>query len=101
MAIMQNIISHVPPHLSKVLYISKHDNTSTHFAVYAMSEACVNTLARHKMGSEDYKVELTAMHKPNGERPEDDARFLVDVRDDGSLCVRERTLGNDPVEAEV
>ena len=98
---MQNIISHVPSHLSKVLYIPKHDNTSTHFAVYAMSETCVNTLAKHKMGSEDYKVELTAMHKPNGERPEDDARFLVDVKDDGSMYIRERTLENDPVEAEV
>ncbi|RBR27019.1 uncharacterized protein FIESC28_00287 [Fusarium coffeatum] len=98
---MQNIISRVPSHLSKVLYITKHDNTSSHFAVYAMSEACVNTLAKHPMGSENYKVELTAMHKPNGERPEDDARFLVDVADDGSMCIRERTLGSDPVEAEV
>lgn len=101
MAIMQNFVSHVPSHLSKVLYISKHDNTSLHFAVYAMSQACVSTLAKYQMGSEDYKVELTAMHKPNGQRPEDNARFLVDVMDDGSMSIRERTLGSDPVEAEV
>ena len=46
------------------------------------------------MGSEDYKVELAAMHKPNGERPEDNARFLVDVGDDGAARARDALDGN-------
>ncbi|RGP67646.1 hypothetical protein FSPOR_5834 [Fusarium sporotrichioides] len=70
--------------------------------LYDVSEQYFDKIGKLPMGSEDYKVELCILRKPNGERVGDDARFLVNIGENGtSLSVRERTLSQDPVEAEV
>ncbi|WZH49622.1 uncharacterized protein QYS62_010825 [Fusarium acuminatum] len=74
---MKNIISHVPAHLSKVLYIPKHTAETTHFAVYDITQQYADRLGRLPMGSEGYKVELFLLRKPDGSHVGDDARFLV------------------------
>ncbi|KAH6993154.1 hypothetical protein EDB82DRAFT_574760 [Fusarium venenatum] len=99
---MQNIISQVPSHFTKVFYIPKHNENVSNFAVYDISEQYSDKIGKLPMGSEDYKVELCILPKPNGEHVGDNARFLVDVGSDNtSMSVRERTLGQDPVEAQV
>ncbi|KAM0230291.1 hypothetical protein ACHAPO_009284 [Fusarium lateritium] len=99
---MENIISQVPSHFTKVFYIPKHNDKVSNFAVYDISEQYSDKIGKLPMGSEDYKVELCILRKPNGEHVGDNARFLVDVgSDDTSMSIRERTMGQDPVEAQV
>ncbi|VTO84546.1 unnamed protein product [Fusarium graminearum] len=102
MPLMQNIISEVPSHLTKVLYFPRHNEEVSHFPIYEISEQYFDKIGKLPMGSRDYKVELCLLRKPNGEFLGDNARFLVDVGDDStSMSVRERILGQDPVEARV
>jgi hypothetical protein len=99
---MQNIISQVPPHFTKVFHIPRHDAKVSNFVIYDISEQYFEKVGKLPMGSEDYKVELCVLRKPTGERVGDDARFLVNLGDDGhSMFVHERTMDQDPVEAEV
>ncbi|EKJ73851.1 hypothetical protein FPSE_05974 [Fusarium pseudograminearum CS3096] len=102
MPLMQNIISQVPSHFTKVLYFPRHNEEVSHFPIYEISEQYFDKIGKLPMGSRDYKVELCLLRKPNGEFLGDNARFLVDVGDDStSMSVRERILGQDPVEAQV
>ncbi|KAF5243542.1 hypothetical protein FANTH_8121 [Fusarium anthophilum] len=96
---MLDIISHVPAHLTKALYIPKHDDTTSHFAIYDISKEYSKKVGVHPMGSESYKVELCLLRKPSGYHAGDNARFLVDV--DASVSIHERVMGRDPLEAEV
>ncbi|KAL9562708.1 hypothetical protein ACKAV7_013272 [Fusarium commune] len=96
---MLDIISHVPAHLTKALYIPKHDNSITHFAIYDISKEYSEKVGVNPMGSESYKVELCLLRKPSGYHVGDNARFLVDV--DASVAIHERVMGRDPLDAEV
>lgn len=99
---MQNIVSQVPANFTKVFYIPNHNAQVSHLTIYDISEPYSEKLGKLPMGSEDYKVELCILRKPNGERTGDNARFLVDFGNDNtSIFVQERTLGRDPVEAQV
>jgi hypothetical protein len=96
---MLDIISHVPSRLTKALYIPKHDDTTSHFAIYDISKEYSEKVGVHPMGSESYKVELCLLRKPSGYHAGDNARFLVDV--DASVSIHERVMGRDPLDAEV
>ncbi|KAF5538546.1 hypothetical protein FNAPI_11086 [Fusarium napiforme] len=96
---MLDIISHVPSRLTKALYIPKHDDTTSHFAIYDISKEYSEKVGVHPMGSESYKVELCLLRKPSGYHAGDNARFLVDV--DASVSITERVMGRDPLDAEV
>ncbi|KAG7404666.1 hypothetical protein Forpe1208_v015345 [Fusarium oxysporum f. sp. rapae] len=96
---MLDIISHVPAHLTKALYIPKHDDTISHFAIYDISKEYFEKVGVNPMGSESYKVELCLLRKPSGYHVGDNARFLVDV--DASVSIHERVMGRDPLDAEV
>ncbi|KAF4435555.1 hypothetical protein FACUT_7086 [Fusarium acutatum] len=96
---MLDIISHVPEHLTKALYIPTHDDTTSHFAIYDISKEYSEKVGVHPMGSESYKVELCLLRKPSGYHAGDNARFLVDVG--ASVSIHERVMGRDPVDAEV
>ncbi|KAF5665539.1 hypothetical protein FDENT_12558 [Fusarium denticulatum] len=96
---MLDIISHVPTRLTKALYIPKHDDTTSHFAIYDISKEYSEKVGVHPMGSESYKVELCLLRKPSGYHAGDNARFLVDV--DASVSIHERVMGRDPLDAEV
>ncbi|EWG48786.1 hypothetical protein FVEG_08455 [Fusarium verticillioides 7600] len=96
---MLDIISHVPAHLTKALYIPKYDDTTSHFAIYDISKEYSEKVGVHPMGSESYKVELCLLRKPSGYHVGDNARFLVDV--DASVSIHERVMGRDPLDAEV
>ncbi|RGP77141.1 hypothetical protein FLONG3_4656 [Fusarium longipes] len=99
---MQNIVSQVPSHLKKVLYIPRHNEAIPQFVVYDFSKQYSECVGQLPLGSEDYKVELCVLRKPNGERAGDNARFMVNLDEDRtSMLVRERSLGRDPVEADV
>ncbi|WKT50769.1 hypothetical protein QSH57_015739 [Fusarium oxysporum f. sp. vasinfectum] len=98
-ATMLDIISHVPAHLTKALYIPKHDDTISHFAIYDISKEYSEKVGVNPMGSERYKVELCLLRKPSGHHVGDNARFLVDI--DASVSIRERVMGRDPLDAEV
>lgn len=98
---MNNIISHVPAHLSKVLYIPNHRDETTHFVVYNITQQYADKLGSFPMGSEDYKVELCLLRKPGGYRVGDDARFLVDLDSRGSFSIQERCIGRQPLEGDM
>ncbi|KAJ4256230.1 hypothetical protein NW762_009309 [Fusarium torreyae] len=95
-------ISQVPAYLDRALYISKHGDGVKHFAVYDNSEEYFEKVGIYPMGSETYKVELCVLRKPSGYHAKDDARFLVDLDAGGtSMCIQERCIGREAVEAEV
>ncbi|CVL07001.1 uncharacterized protein FPRN_13906 [Fusarium proliferatum] len=96
---MLDIISHVPERFTKALYIPKHDDTTSHFAIYDISKEYSEKVGVHPMGSESYKVELCLLRKPSGYHAGDNAQFLVDV--DASVSIHERIMGRDPLDAEV
>ncbi|KAF5620183.1 hypothetical protein F52700_11503 [Fusarium sp. NRRL 52700] len=96
---MLDVISHAPERLAKALYIPKHDDTTSHFAIYDISKEYSEKVGVHPMGSESYKVELCLLRKPSGYHAGDNARFLVDV--DASVSIHERVMGRDPLDAEV
>lgn len=98
---MKNIISHVPAHLSKVLYIPRHTAEIAHFAVYDITQQYADKLGNLPMGSEGYKVELCLLRKPGGYHVGDDARFLVNLDSRGSVSIQERCIGRQPLEGEM
>ncbi|KAI6752433.1 hypothetical protein HG530_013802 [Fusarium avenaceum] len=98
---MKNIISHVPAHLSKVLYIPRHNAEIAHFAVYDITQQYADKLGSIPMGSEDYKVELCLLRKPGGCHVGDDARFLVNSDSSGLFSIQERCIGRQPLEGNI
>ncbi|KAF4953211.1 hypothetical protein FGADI_6186 [Fusarium gaditjirri] len=96
---MLNIISSVPANLTKALYIPRHDDTISHFAIYDISKEYSEKVGVNPMGSESYKLDLCLLRKPSGYHVGDNARFLVDF--DASVSIHERVMGRDPVDAEV
>lgn len=98
---MQNTISHVPAHLSKVLYIPKHTAETTHFAVYDITQQYADKLGSLPMGSEDYKVVLFLLRKPGGCHVGDDARFLVNSDNSGLVSIQERCIGRQSLEGDM
>ncbi|KAG5659955.1 hypothetical protein KAF25_003477 [Fusarium avenaceum] len=98
---MKNIISHVPAHLSKVLYIPKHTAVTTHFSVYDITQQYADKLGDLPMGSEGYKVVLFLLRKPDGSHVGDDARFLIKLDGYGSVSIRERCIGRQPLEGDI
>lgn len=95
---MQNTISHVPAHLSKVLYVPKHTAEITHFTVYDITQQYADKLGSIPMGSEGYKVGLFLLRKPGGCHVGDDARFLINSDGCGSVSIQERCIGRQPLE---
>ncbi|KAF4959280.1 hypothetical protein FSARC_10797 [Fusarium sarcochroum] len=95
-------ISQVPAHLDRALYIPRHGDGVTHFALYDISKEYFEEVGMHPMGSESYKIELYVLRKPSGYHVGDNARFLVNLDASGtSMSIQERCIGREAVEAEV
>ncbi|KAJ3531494.1 hypothetical protein NM208_g8856 [Fusarium decemcellulare] len=94
--------SHLPKHLSRVLYFPKHNESTSHLPIYDISQRYSEALGKIPFGSRKYKIELALLWKPRGTNLGDVTRFLVDVNPNGcSSTVRERCIGRDALEADI
>ncbi|KAL2838199.1 hypothetical protein BJX68DRAFT_249099 [Aspergillus pseudodeflectus] len=86
-----------PQHLSRVLYIPRHDAKTPHLPLYDVSSRYVDVVGDTAMGSGKYTVALGIMAKPGGDGGDDGVvAYLVDfldIRGDGVTArVRRRGL---------
>lgn len=56
-----------PAHLSRVLYIPRHDRAVSHLPLYDVSADYARAVAGAVMGSSKYRVSLALMQRPSGE----------------------------------
>lgn len=90
-----------PPHLSRVLYIPRHDSSTSHLPVYDVSDQYAKTSAGAPMGSSLFTIRLGMMQPPTGNSMEAEVQYLVDFKtslgDGGetvSAKVQQRVLGS-------
>ncbi|RYP91584.1 hypothetical protein DL770_002298 [Monosporascus sp. CRB-9-2] len=82
-----------PPHLSRVLFIPKHNSAATHLPIYEITDAYTRAVRGTALGSNLYKVNLMYMDRPRGDGTDADVRFFVDVNGDKtSINVEERSM---------
>jgi hypothetical protein len=92
------VLTQTPSHLSRVLYIPRHDGKTPHLPLYDVSSRYVDVIGDTAMGSGKYTVALGTMAKPGGGGGDDggDVAYLVDfvdLRVDGVTArVRRRGL---------
>ncbi|RYP18148.1 hypothetical protein DL765_004074 [Monosporascus sp. GIB2] len=84
-----------PAHLSRVLFIPKHNSTATHLPIYEITDAYTRAVGGTAMGSNLYTINLMYMDRPRGDGTDADVRFFVDVNGDKtSITIEERTLSS-------
>ncbi|KAJ0425220.1 hypothetical protein BJY00DRAFT_274990 [Aspergillus carlsbadensis] len=75
-------LNRTPQHLSRVLYIPRHDGKTPHLPLYDVSSRYVDVVGDTPMGSGKYTVALGMMAKPGGDGGDDgDVAYLVDFMD--------------------
>lgn len=84
-------LSAQPAHLTRVLYIPRHDRRVTHLPLYDVSHDYARATQDAPMGSCTYKINLSLMRRPAGDRPGDDARYLLDVHGERQAQLRRRS----------
>ncbi|GIK00851.1 hypothetical protein Aspvir_004880 [Aspergillus viridinutans] len=60
-------LSTTPEHLSRVLYIPRHDGTTSHLPLYDVSSQYVEAIGDAPMGSSKYTISLGMMKRPQGD----------------------------------
>ncbi|RYP26002.1 hypothetical protein DL767_008208 [Monosporascus sp. MG133] len=84
-----------PPHLSRVLFIPKHNSAATHLPIYEVTDAYTRAVRGAALGSNLYKINLMHMDRPRGDGTDADVRFFVDVNGDKtSINVEERSMSS-------
>lgn len=82
----------VPAHLSRVLFVPKHDNTVSHLPIYEVTDAYRRAVKDAAPGSNGYRVSLWFMHRPTGDGTDGaQVRFFVNNEAD-HISVQERSL---------
>ncbi|RYP63682.1 hypothetical protein DL771_009170 [Monosporascus sp. 5C6A] len=84
-----------PPHLSRVLFIPKHNSAATHLPIYEITDAYTRAVRGTALGSNLYKINLMYMDRPRGDGTDADVRFFVDINGDKtSIAIEERSMGS-------
>ncbi|OLN96046.1 hypothetical protein CCHL11_03255 [Colletotrichum chlorophyti] len=89
-------LSVTPPHLSRVIYISKYKDGDTHLPLYDVSETYHKSFENELVGSNKYKLKLAMMRAPTGDGTSAEVRYLVDLEHtihETVASVKRRTLG--------
>ena len=82
----------IPSHLSRVLFMPKHDNTVTHLPVYEVTNAYQAAVKDAVPGSNGYRVSLWFMDRPKGDGTDAaEVRIFVNNQAD-HVTVEERTM---------
>ncbi|KAK6857908.1 hypothetical protein PG995_005607 [Apiospora arundinis] len=82
----------IPSHLSRVLFVPKHDNTINHLPIYEVSDAYRRAVKDAAPGSNGYRVSLWFMNRPKGDGTDAaEVRQFVNNRAD-HITVEERSL---------
>ncbi|RYP86602.1 hypothetical protein DL769_000670 [Monosporascus sp. CRB-8-3] len=84
-----------PAHLSRVLFIPKHNSAATHLPIYEVTDAYTSAVRDTALGSNMYKINLMYMDRPKGDGTDADVRFFVDVNGDKtSITIEERSMSS-------
>jgi hypothetical protein len=87
-----------PAHLSRIIYIPRHDNTTAHLPLYEAGDPYRKAVANSLLGSTIYTTLLGLMEKPRGNNATDQVAYLADIRatDCGGVQVHldKRELGS-------
>ncbi|KPM42930.1 hypothetical protein AK830_g3597 [Neonectria ditissima] len=82
-----------PAHLSRVLFLPKHNSKVTHLPVYEFTDAYRQAVKDAPLGSSLYKINMMFMSRPRGDGTDADVRFFVDVTTDKSrVAIEERSM---------
>jgi len=72
--------SEAPAHLSRVLYIPRHDNNTAHLPLYEAGDRYRNAVKNLPLlGSTIYTTMLGLMGKPSGDNVDDQVAWLTDI----------------------
>ncbi|RYP09747.1 hypothetical protein DL764_001082 [Monosporascus ibericus] len=84
-----------PPHLSRVLFIPKHNSAATHLPIYEITDAYTRAVRDTALGSHLYKINLMYMDRPRGDGTDADVHFFVDVNGDKThINIEERSMSS-------
>ncbi|KAH8198161.1 hypothetical protein TruAng_007694 [Truncatella angustata] len=72
--------SQAPAHLSRVLYIPRHYDNTVHLPIYEVGHRYRDAVQGCLLGSTVYTTTLGSMETPHGDRMEDQAVYLADIR---------------------
>lgn len=82
----------IPAHLSRVLFVPKHDNTAGHLPIYEVTDAYRKAVKDAVPGSNGYRVRLWFMHRPLDDGTDGaEVRFFINY-EAGHTTVEERCL---------
>lgn len=93
-------LSESPAHLSRALYISRHDRTTLHLPLYDVSARYAETVGDLPIGTSKYTVKLGLMQRPRGDGTDDiPVAYTVDFSQGGQTAgatVQYRGKPNEP-----
>lgn len=72
--------SKVPEHLSRVLYIPRHDTNTPHFPIYEARDRYCNAVQDTLMGSTLFTTKLGFMETPQGNDMKDQVAYLATMK---------------------
>lgn len=73
--------SKVPAHLSRVLYIPRHDTDTLHLPIYEARDRYCNAVRDHRMGSTLFTTMLGFMERPQGNDMRDQVEYLATMKE--------------------
>ncbi|GJC77389.1 hypothetical protein ColLi_00227 [Colletotrichum liriopes] len=68
-----------PAHLSRVVYIPKHKDITTHLPLYDVTDNYAKAVKSEYIGSSKFKLNLAMMKRPNGDGTDAEVRYLVNL----------------------
>lgn len=86
-------LSAPPFHFSRVLYVPRHDHQVTHLPLYDVSDEYERAVKGAPMGSSKYKINLSLMRRPSGDKPGDEVRYFLDVYGGTQAKLQSRSKG--------
>jgi hypothetical protein len=95
--------STTPAHLTRALYIPRHEGSGSHFSVHDISTLYQETVGDRGIGSASYLVSLGKMQKPQSES-DSTVVYNVGFKDAvelHSISVTAASAGQSPLEANV
>ncbi|KAL0939870.1 uncharacterized protein CTRU02_206480 [Colletotrichum truncatum] len=70
-------LSITPAYLSRVVYIPRHNDTTSHLPLYDISQTYADTTKSEPIGSSNFKLILATMKRPTGDGTDGEVRYLV------------------------
>ncbi|KAK1688931.1 hypothetical protein BDP55DRAFT_547197 [Colletotrichum godetiae] len=69
-----------PAHLTRVVYVPSHKDTSAHLPLYDYNENYDKAVKKEPIGSSKYKLGLAMMKRPSGDGTDAQVRYLVNFQ---------------------